>query len=140
MSSDGLAAVGTCEQRACSGIRLHLIRQEDGEVELLRHLLELAQVEIETLLSLAEFSTTEVVDTEECTDAVDDEQTELTTRELFAERSEEIGLMFAVPGTSDGDVLHSRVRVGTEALRDLDDALWTEGSLGVCYGKNGQLA
>lgn len=60
------------EQSTRARIRLDLVGHEDGDVELFCHMSNPVQVQAETLLTRIEFTTPHVVDTEKCTDAVDD--------------------------------------------------------------------
>lgn len=131
MPTDGLAAIRARKQRARTGVGLHLIGHEDGEIELLGRLRQLAEVDIELLLALAQLTAAGVVDAEESADAVDDEQAVLARGELLGDLQESVVLVLAVLGADVGDVLVGGFWVDAEALCYLDDAFRAEGALGV---------
>ena len=64
VTADGLAAIRSGEQSAGARVTLHLVRQEDGNVELFCHFCQHVQVNVELLLALAELAATMIVDAE----------------------------------------------------------------------------
>jgi Sec-independent protein secretion pathway component TatC len=96
VTTDGLASIGTCKQSAGSRVGLNLIDDQDGDVELLRHLAELAEVLAQFALTFVQLAAAMVVVAEVCHDAVDDEQTILPGRERLSQTTELIVLVFAV--------------------------------------------
>jgi hypothetical protein len=83
MPSNGLSSIGTSKQRTRTRIRLDLVDEQSGQIELLRHLSNLAQMLIESLLAIVELTTANVVRPEIRHDAVDDEEAELAGREVL---------------------------------------------------------
>ncbi|KAF2770240.1 hypothetical protein EJ03DRAFT_77363 [Teratosphaeria nubilosa] len=132
MTTDRLSAVCTGEKRTGTWITLDLICHEDRQVELFGHGSKAAEMHIELLLSFTELATSGVIDTEERHDGVDDEEAEVASGKLLSELGQELVLMLAVLGTCSTDVLVRSLRVQAKAFSDLDNALRTEGSLGVC--------
>jgi hypothetical protein len=121
VTTDGLAAICTSEESACSGIALDLVGQEHGDVELCITLVvpyveriswhtfsdvrQLREKLVELLLTLVELTTTGVVDTEESHDAVDDEEAILVADEELCDFVQELHLVLRVDSTSVGDVV-----------------------------------
>lgn len=77
VTTDRFASVGACEQSAGSRVRLHLVDDQDRDVELFSHLTELAQMLAKLALALVQLSTAMVVVSEVSHDAVDDEESVL---------------------------------------------------------------
>jgi Sec-independent protein secretion pathway component TatC len=105
VAADGFASVGTCEKSTGTRVGLNLIDDQDGDVELLCHLAELAEVLAQLALAFVQFSTAMVVVAEVCHDAVDDEKAVLPGREGLGETTELVVLVFAVLRTDIEDVL-----------------------------------
>jgi hypothetical protein len=141
VTTDGLASIGTCEQSAGAGIRLHLVDDQDSNVEFLRHLAKLAKVLAQLSLAFVQFSTAMEVVAEVCHDAVDNEKTILPARERLSQATKLLVLVFTVLRPHVQNVLVSGFRINCEllvvanvkcvkpltakAFRDLYDALWT---------------
>lgn len=66
---------------------------------------ELRQELVELLLTLVELTTASVVNTEQCHNAVDDEQTVFVADEELGDLVQELHLMFRVDGTGVSDVV-----------------------------------
>ena len=132
--ADGFASVSASKQSTGSWIRLNLVGDEDGDVELLGHALKTSKMDSELGLTVLELSAANVVDTEESSDRIDDEETVLARGEVLVELIEELMLQLAVLGTSDGNVLHRSLSVDVEALSNLNDSLGAEGTFCIYTG------
>lgn len=58
----------------------------------------------------------------------------MPTRKILRQLREEVVLVLAVRRSGDGDVVVGHLRVHTEALGDVVDALRAEGPFGICSG------
>ena len=128
VAADRLATVCTCEESAGSGIALHLVRHKDSDIEFWKcvsvhsaprlieenpvgltfgNVRQFRQKLIELLLTLIELTATDVVDTEQGHDAVDDEETVLVVHEILGNLVEKLHLMLRIDRTSISDVFES---------------------------------
>ena len=64
MATDGLPTICSSKQRTSAGIRLDLVGHEDGDVELLRHMLDTTEMHTQFLLALIQLAAAEIVNTE----------------------------------------------------------------------------
>lgn len=135
MTTNRLPTIGTSEECARSRIALNLVGHEDSNVELLSDVVESGQELSKLLLSLRKLSSSSVVNSEACHDAVDDQESEVTRHELLRQFFEKIQLMFAIIATSVRDVLERRLGVETKALCDLRDTLRSERAFSVDVGR-----
>ena len=131
VTANRLTSICTGEQSARTRIRLDLVGHEDSDVEFFCHVLEPIEMQAELLLALIQFSTTEVVNTEESADAVNDKQAVLASCEILVELGEKVMLVFAILRTSDSDVLNSRIAVDSKSFSNLQNALWTESAFSI---------
>ena len=111
-----------------------LVRHDDGDLEGLGELLELAEVRVQRLLALRELAAARELRAEVRHDAVDDDEAVLALarlRELARGVLEALALLLEVRGPGGGDVVEALVRVDARGLGDLDEALRAEGVVGV---------
>ena len=107
-----------------------LVRHDDGDLEGLGELLELAEVRVERLLALGELAAARELRAEVRHDAVDDDEPVLALarlRELARGVLEALALLLEVRGAGARDVVEALVRVDARGLGDLDEALRAEG-------------
>ena len=107
-----------------------LVRHDDGDLEGLGELLELAEVRVQRLLALRELAAARELRAEVRHDAVDDDEAVLALarlRELARGVLEALALLLEVRGPGGGDVVEALVRVDARGLGDLDEALRAEG-------------
>lgn len=107
-----------------------LVRHDDGDLEGLGELLELAEVRVERLLALRELAAARELRAEVRHDAVDDDEAVLALarlRELARGVLEALALLLEVRGARRGDVVQALVGVDARGLGDLDEALRAEG-------------
>jgi hypothetical protein len=132
-----LATISASEKRTGSWITLHLVGQENGNVELcvvlamsnIKDLLpstfsdvrQLGQELIEFLLAFVQLTTTGVVNSEERHDAVDDEEAILVANEELSDLVQELHLVLRVDGTSVGDVVLSCAMLTTCGKNDANE-------------------
>lgn len=111
MTTNWLASIGACEESAGAGVGLDLVDDQDGDVELLRHLTELAEMLAKLALTFIQLAAAMEIVAEVGHDAVDDEKTVLPSREGLGQTTELIMLVFAVLCTNVEDVLVGGLRI-----------------------------
>lgn len=84
---------------------------EHTDVETLRDLFQEVQELPKLLLSFGKLTTSKIVNTKACHNAVDYQETELAADKQFTEFLEEFKLLFAVVATRVGNILKRRVRI-----------------------------
>ena len=107
-----------------------LVRHDDGDLEGLGELLELAEVRVQRLLALRELAAARELRAEVRHDAVDDDEAVLALarlRELARGVLEALALLLEVGRARGGDVVQALVGVDARGLGDLDEALRAEG-------------
>ena len=107
-----------------------LVRHDDGDLEGLGELLELAEVRVQRLLALRELAAARELRAEVRHDAVDDDEAVLALarlRELARGVLEALALLLEVRGAGARNVVEALVRVDARGLGDLDEALRAEG-------------
>jgi hypothetical protein len=120
MTSNRLATISASKESTCAWITLHLVGQENGDVELWTMLVvssslfmrptfgdmcQLRQELVELLLPLIQFTTASVVDSKKRHDAVNDEETVLVTNKELGDLVQELHLVLGVDRTSVSDVV-----------------------------------
>jgi len=105
VATDRFAPVRTSEERTGSRIRLDLVDDDDSDVELFRHLCELAEVLAELSLALVQLASAMVIVAEVCHDAVNYEEAELSRSERLCQTAQVFVLVLTVLRAGVKDVL-----------------------------------
>jgi hypothetical protein len=105
MPAHWLPPVCSSEDGVRSRIRLNLIGHEDDDVELFRELGKLAKMYAELLLAFTQFSSTLVVAAEKVENAVDNQESILSSREQLCQGTQRLVLIFTVGGTMKDNVV-----------------------------------
>jgi hypothetical protein len=105
VATDRLASICTSEERTGARIRLDLVDDNDGDVELLRHLGKFSEMLTQLALALVQLASAMVVVAEVRHDAVDDEETECSRSERLGKTAQHLVLVFAVLRAGVEDVL-----------------------------------
>jgi hypothetical protein len=105
VATDRFASICTSEERTGPRIRLDLVDDNDGDVELLRHLGKFSEMLTQLALALVQLASAMVVVAEVRHDAVDDEETECSRSERLGKTAQHLVLVFAVLRAGVEDVL-----------------------------------
>jgi len=111
MAADWFTPIYTRKDCTGSRIRLDLVDDKNGDVELFRHLSELAEMLVQFALAFVQLASTMVVVAEVCHDAVDDEETVLSRGERLSQTAKLVVLVLAVLRTGIENVLVGSFRV-----------------------------
>ena len=118
---------------AATRVRSHLVRDEDGHIELLRNLLQAAHHLIKHLLAFGQFTTPTVVDPEGSHDTVDHKQGEAVLNHATSGLLQKSYEAVDCEGSTDHDVVEDALGVQVEPVRDRLDTLGSERVLPVSY-------
>ena len=105
VAANWLAPVHTRKECTGSWVRLDLVDDQDSDVELFRHLCELAEVLAELSLALVQLASAMVIVAEVCHDAVNYEEAELSRSERLCQTAQVFVLVLTVLRAGVKDVL-----------------------------------